>query len=32
MNNLIHKASKLGKKITLYKVNKKVWKDFGTFS
>jgi dTDP-glucose pyrophosphorylase len=32
MNNLIHKASKFGKKITLYKVNKKVWKDFGNFS
>ena len=32
MNNLIHKASQFGKKITLYKVNKKVWKDFGNFS
>ena len=32
MNTLINKASKFGKKITLYKVNKKVWKDFGNFS
>ena len=32
MNSLINKAFKFGKKITLYKVNKKVWKDFGSFS
>ena len=32
MNSLINKATKFGKKITLYKVNKKVWKDFGNLS
>jgi len=32
MNTLINKASKSGKKISLFKVNKKAWKDFGNFS
>ena len=29
MNELITKASSFGKKISLYKINKKSWKDFG---
>jgi dTDP-glucose pyrophosphorylase len=32
MNNLINKAMKLDKKIKFYKVNKKMWKDFGVLS
>ena len=32
MNNLINKATKLTKKIKLYKVSNKAWKDFGNFS